>query len=254
MGLHDQRSWTTGLPGPLLRLDHADGGYVVRADQADAEALFADQGVLRHLVVANAVWAPPARWADAAPRGIAWLLRNWQVSGIFRFDTGAPYDVTYTYQAGGGSALTGSPDYRARIMIDGDAGAGCSSDQYRQFDTSRFHGPQPGSVGLESGRNILHGCGDHRLDLSLQRSVKVWGKKELIVRADVFNVFDAVIYTARQTTAEFVSPSDQTLLNAQYLPGGAINPARAQPNNAGFGAATNAYPRRLVLWQARLKF
>ena len=103
---------TTGLPGPLLRLDHADGGYVVRADQADAEALFADQGVLRHLLMANAVWAPPARWADAAPRRIAWLLRNWQVSGIFRFDTGAPYDVTYTYQTGGGSALTGSPDYQ----------------------------------------------------------------------------------------------------------------------------------------------
>ena len=59
---------------------------------------------------------------------------------------------------------------------------------------------------------------------------------------------------ARQTTAEFVSPSDQTLLNPQYLPGGAIDPARAQPNNAGFGAATNAYPRRLVLWQVRLKF
>ena len=211
---------TTGLPGPRLRLDHADGGYVVRADQADAEALFADQGVLRHQLMANAVWAPPARWADAAPRRIAWLLRNWQVSGIFRFDTGAPYDVTYTYQTGGGSALTGSPDYQARIVIDGDAGAGCSSDQYRQFDTSRFHGPQPGSVGLESGRNLLHGCGDHRLDLSVQRSVKVWGKKELIVRADVFNVFDAVIYTARQTTAEFVSPSDQTLLNPQYLPGG----------------------------------
>ena len=245
---------TTGLPGPRLRLDHADGGYVVRADQADAEALFADQGVLRHQLMANAVWAPPARWADAAPRRIAWLLRDWQVSGIFRFDTGAPYDVTYTYQTGGGSALTGSPDYQARIVIDGDAGAGCSSDQYRQFDTSRFHGPQAGSVGLESGRNLLHGCGDHRLDLSVQRSVKVWGKKELIVRADVFNVFDAVIYTARQTTAEFVSPSDQTLLNPQYLPGGAIDPARAQPNNAGFGAATNAYPRRLVLWQVRLKF
>ena len=58
----------TGLPGPRLRLDHADGGYAVRADQADAEALFADQGVLRHLLMANAVWTPPARRADAAPR------------------------------------------------------------------------------------------------------------------------------------------------------------------------------------------
>ena len=59
----------TGLPAPQLRIDHhADGTYAVRADQATAEALFGDQGGLRHLVVANFVWILPEIKTETAIR------------------------------------------------------------------------------------------------------------------------------------------------------------------------------------------
>ena len=50
---------------------------------------------------------------------------------MFRLDSGAPYDVSYTYQTGGAASLTGSPDYTARVVITGDPGSGYSSNQYQ---------------------------------------------------------------------------------------------------------------------------
>ena len=74
---------------------------------------------------------------------------------------GGRYDLTYNYQNNGTTMnLTGSPDYAARIVYVGDPGSGCSSDQYRQFNTAAVTGPTYSSVGLESGRNILGGCPD----------------------------------------------------------------------------------------------
>jgi hypothetical protein len=246
----------TNLPSPQLRLDHvSDGTYAIRADQAKAEELFEDQGVLSHLVVANFVWQVPAFKANARVwRGVAWLFHQSQFSGIFRFDTGSPYDVGYTYQSGGGTRLTGSPDYNARIVIAGEPGSGCSSNQYRQFNTAAFRGPVPGSDGLESGRNILHGCGDHRLDLAITKAINIGGKRQLILRGDIMNVFDSTIYNSRNTIVQFTNPVDQGVVNPQFLADGQIDPGRAQPQNAGFGAATSALSPRLFQGQVRIKF
>ena len=65
--------------------------------------------------------------------------------------------------------LTGSPDFGARIRIVGDAGGGCSSNQYAQFNAAAFQGPLVGSTGLESSNNYLKGCFASAIDLSLQR-------------------------------------------------------------------------------------
>ena len=246
----------TGLPAPQLRIDHhADGTYAVRPDQATAEELFGDLRVLRHLVVANFVWTLPGIKTETAVRRLIGQVANgWQLSGVFRLDSGAPYDVSYTYQTGGGANLTGSPDYAARVVIAGDPGSGCSSDQYRQFNTAAFSGPRPGSVGLESGRNILHGCGDHRLDLSLQRGFKIFRGKQLVLRLDLFNALDTIIFNSRNATVQFTNPTDQTITNPQYLSSGTSDPARSQPFNAGFGAAMGALGMRSVQMQMRLKF
>ena len=96
--------------------------------------------------------------------------------------------------------------------------SGCSTDQYRQFNTAAFSGPLPGSVGLDSGRYLLHACGDHRLDLSLRRTVPLpfLFHRHLEVRLDVFNLFNAVIFNALNTTLELASPADQRVTNAQF--------------------------------------
>src|SRR5262249_24113632 len=152
--------------------------------------------------------------------------------------------------------LTGSPSYPARIVILGDTGAGCSSNQYAQFTTAAFTGPQTNSTGMESGQNYLGGCADHTLDLAIQRTFRIVGSHRFLVRLDVFNALNAVVWNARQTQLQLRSPTDLTVRNPQYVvngsdttlaPGAAptvLNQARLLTTSAGFGAVTGAQAMR----------
>jgi hypothetical protein len=175
---------------PTLRLQHAaDGTYSVRADQAEYEELNKNMGTPRHVIRLNGVWdLPDLPRSSAAMRIIGGALNDWQLSGVFTGGSGAFYDVTYAYQGGiGNRNLTGSPSYPARIVITGDPGSGCTDDQYRQFTTTAFSGPLPGSVGLESGRNTMIGCAEKILDLAIARNIRIGGDRNIQFRLDVFN-------------------------------------------------------------------
>jgi hypothetical protein len=162
--------------------------------------------------------------------------------------------------------LTGSPTYPARIVITGDTGSGCSDNQYQQFTTTGFTGPQTGSVGLESGFNYMGGCSDHTVDLALQRTFRVHGAMKFMVRLDAFNAFNAVVYNARSTQLQLNSPTDLTIRNPQYVvkegdttlaPGAVgtvLNPNRLTPATAGFGAVTGAQAMRSFQLNARFSF
>jgi hypothetical protein len=274
-----QDTWTlsdkgnTGLPGPTLRIDHsADGSWSIRPDQADAEKLFGDQGVTTHLFRANFVFdLPDIQTENKLLRAVGLVANDWQLSGIFTADTGAPFDVGYSYNSGPtGSQLTGSPDYSARVYILDRAalGSGCSDDQYRQLGnalvpatsgaspmiSTAMAGPQPGSVGLESGRNLFHACGDHRFDFAIQRSIRLGGNRALVLRADVYNAFNTVIFNGRSTNLQLNSVTDQTVRNSQFLTDGTLDPARLTPNSAGFGAASSSVGPRTMQLQVRFTF
>ena len=127
--------------------------------------------------------------------------------GVLTAGSGQAYDLGYTYQNNGANVnMTGSPDYGGRIVYLGDPGSGCSDNQYAQFNAAAVTGPQPGSVGMESGRNILRGCADKRVDLSLARDIRLGGNRRLQFRVDVFNAFNAVIITERNSTVTFEKP------------------------------------------------
>jgi hypothetical protein len=111
----------TSLPGPQLRLTHnPDGSYQVSPDQAIAEDLFADQGTTTHIIKMNGIWdLPDVKSANKTARVIGAIVNDWQLSGILTADSGAPYDVNYSYNNGTtGQALTGSPDYTARVVVN----------------------------------------------------------------------------------------------------------------------------------------
>ena len=164
------------------------------------------------------------------------------MSGIFTGGSGSRYDLNYSYQNNiGNQNLTGSPDYGARILLTGDLGSGCSSNQFKQFNTGAVAGPTYNSVGLESGRNYLVGCPDHTTDLAIARNIRLGGGRQVQLRLDAFNAFNTAIVTGRvgsgNTNVSYNSPADQTVRNAQYLADGSLDPNRVQPRNAGFGAA-----------------
>jgi hypothetical protein len=270
-----------GNTGLTQRLQHdpVTGAMSVRADQAQYEELFKQLNLQRHLVKLNAVWDMPdmaTSGAGAAKKTLGHILNNWQLSGIFTGNSGTRYDLGYSFQNNGANVnLTGSQDFGARIVYVGDPGSGCSDDQYRQFNVTAVTAPTYGSVGLESGRNVMIGCPNKVIDLSLARTIRLGGSRQLQFRIDAFNAFNTVIYNGRSTGIQYETPTDLTVRNPQYnadgslnsetptnlsvrnsqtLPDGSLNPARLLPRNAGFGAATGAGAMRSFQGMIRFQF
>jgi hypothetical protein len=245
----------TGNTGLVKRLQHSpDGTFSIRADQAEYEELNKNLDMRPHFFKANAIWATP-RAPEALGKVVGWVLNDWQVAGVLTAGSGQAYDLTYNYQNNGGNVnLTGSPDYGARILFTGDPGSGCSNDQYVQFNTAAVTGPKYGSLGLESGRNVMRACPNKIVDLSLSRDVRIGAARAFEFRLDLFNAFNTVVIDNRQNEIQFVSPTDLTIRNSQTLPNGSIDPARLTPRTAGFGAATRALGMRTVQMQLRFRF
>jgi hypothetical protein len=247
----------TGNTGLVQRLQHSpDGTISLRADQAAYEEQFKDLGLQRHVLKANAVWDMPdlgTSGAGAAKKTLGYIINDWQISGVLTANSGTKYDLGFAYNNNGSAVnLTGSPDYNARIVYVGDPGGGCSSNQYAQFDMNAVKGPTYGSVGLESGRNILSNCAPRIIDLSLARNIRLGGGRQLQFRLDAFNAFNVVVYNARSTTVTYNDPINQVIQNNQFNADGSLNQNRLTPRNAGFGAATNAMDLRN--FQAMIRF
>jgi Carboxypeptidase regulatory-like domain len=239
------------------RFDHGpDGQVVLRADQAQAQDLLGNQNTPRHNFKATFVWQlpklPPTD--NTVLKGVALVLNDWQLSGLWTGTSGSAYTVTQQYQTGNANVnLTGSPDFAPRIRVVGDPDDGCSSDIYRQFNTAAFQGPLVGSVGLESGNNYLYGCFSSVLDLSIARNIRLGGNRTLQLRVDMFNAPNAAGITGRNTTLQLSSPADPvTPLNLPFDANGNVLPNRVRPNQAGFGAVNGYQNPRTI--QAYIRF
>ncbi len=249
---------TIGNTGAQLRLQHnPDGSFVVRDDQEAARRADARHressarhpgqfrvGASRHLD------RIAARRKSSAPSSTTGSSRASSPARPAR-----RYDSTFSYNANGGNVnLTGSPSYAARIRVVGDPGSGCSDDQYAQFNTAAFAGPTYNSLGLESGSNLLAGCFEKAMDLSIARNIRLGGGRQMQLRVDMFNAFNRVSITGRQNQLQLNSPTDLTIRNNQFLADGSLNPARLTPRDAGYGAATGAADMRTVQLQLRFQF
>ena len=142
----------------------------------------------------------------------------------------------------------------SRVRIVGDPGSGCSSNQYGQFNTAAFAGPNYGSLGLESGRNYLTGCPDKTLDFAIARNFRLGGSRTAQFRIDLFNAFNTVVIDGRVTQLQLTNPTTQVVRNNQYNADGSVNAERLTPRTAGFGAANGAQNMRSVQIQLRFQF
>jgi hypothetical protein len=176
------------------------------------------------------------------------IANDWQISGIYRWMSGRPYHVTYSIPGIGASNLTGNGGQpSARVVLTGDPGKGSSSDPYKQFDTSVFAPPQPGSRGDESPRFFLHGPAINNLDLSISKSVPLCGVR-LEVRLDMFNALNHTQFNQVNSTVNFASLTDRTITNLPYDAQGNL----VRPN--GFGTVNGVAPPRTLQLVTRLSF
>jgi Carboxypeptidase regulatory-like domain len=244
-----------GTDGNGVRVDAANGQFSIRPDQDQANYQITAND-RTHVLKANFVWEMPSLpTRSSSMKVLGYALNDWQLSGILTAGSGAPYTPAFTITGVSAVNLTGTPNYNARIVVNGDPGRGCSGDATRQFNTSAFQGPQPNSLGLESGLNFMRGCADHTLDLALARNIRLGGGRQVQFRLEALNVFNTVVINARNSTVQYASLGTVTTpINLPYDANGNLIPGRDIPQSAGFGVATAAQPMRAVQLQLRLAF
>jgi hypothetical protein len=200
----------------------------------------------RHTFVANFVWALP-KTRQGGVVGAA--LDGWQMAGVYRAGSGAPYTIAYSIPGTSVYTLTGTTRLEsARIVINGDPGSGYSGDPYEQFNASAFTTPTINSLGLESGTNYMRQQPQKVFDLSISRMIAISGGRRLELRIDAFNVLNTVNFTTVNNTLQVRSLTDATPTNlAKDAAGSVVNPT-------GFGAVTAVAPAREIQLLMRFQF
>lgn len=178
------------------------------------------------------------------------LANAWQISGVYRWTSGRPYGVGFNIPGIGAANLTGSADGNpnARIVLTCDPGSGSSGDPYRQFETSCFAPPQPGSDGAESARFFMHAPAINNVDLSISKSFRAPRGIRFEVRLDAFNALNHTQFTGVNATANFASLTDPTITNLPYDSAGNL----VRPN--GFGAISGVSTPRTLQLVTRVTF
>ncbi len=189
---------------------------------------------------------------------LGYLVNNWEISGIYRYQTGAPYNVGINI-TGLPYTLTGAQNIEgARLALVGNPGSGRSTDPYNQLNVAAFTVPKPGSLSLESGRNFLNRNPINSWDMSLSKEFRIKEDVKFQIRLDAFNAlnhtqFDGINSTLNVsgltgTATNIASPNVISTTNSN----GSITINRAPLT--GFGAVTSVRPPRNLQISARFQF
>jgi hypothetical protein len=194
----------------------------------------------------NFVWDLPKATSNSS---LGYALNGWQLSGIYRYQTGGPFNVFANVAGLSGYGLTGTQQLEgARIVLLKDPGSGNSSDPLRMFDTSAFAAPSVGSTGFESGRNFMRVGPLNSWDLALSKEFRIKEKVRFEVRLDAFNAFNHTQFDGVNSTANFASPGSPAITNLPFRPDGTLQ------NINGFGTVSSVRPPRNMQLSARFQF
>ena len=169
-----------------------------------------------HILVGTWTWQLPF-FRDE--KGIGRVLGGWEVSGIGRYQTGAPITVTANSSIGTRRAdyLGGDP-----YLPDAQRFDPAVAGNVRWLDSAAFAPPPEGRRG-NGKRGQFRGPSLHVWDLSLRKGFAVSGDVKLQIQADLFNIFN-------ETNLRFSSQS----LNFSGGGFGLLNTA-APPRNVQLG-------------------
>lgn len=112
------------------------------------------------------------------------IVSNWEAAGIFTASSGAPLNVT----VGSDNALAGEGAVLDRPNLVGNPNVS-NPTILQWFNTTAFAKAAPGSYG-NLGRNTIVGPGSWDLDMSLSRAFSVSERRQLVFRAEAFNLMN----------------------------------------------------------------
>jgi hypothetical protein len=234
----------------------------INNDDFTAGAPFTDKAEVKRLDYSYASYDRPNNFVlnfvyqtpKVASGALGVLANEWQFSGVYRWTSGRPYQINYSIPGIGNANLTGNDgNPAARVVVTCDPGNGHSSDPYRQFDTSCFAPPQPGSDGAESARYFLWGPPVNNLDFSLSKSISIGKGARIEVRLDAFNALNHTQFLSTNNSGvnnsvSFKSLTDPTITNLPYDASGNL------VRNNGFGTINGVAAPRTLQLVTRLTF
>ena len=177
---------------------------------------------------------------------LGYVANGWQLSGIYRYQTGAPYSIGATVNGLSGYGLTGTQGVEGhRVVLLKNPGRGNNgSTPYQQFDVTSFASPNFGSTSYESGRNYLRFAPINSWDLALSKEFRVKERYRFEARLDAFNALNHTQFDGITTGAVFSGPNSTTITNL----------ANETTNRTGFGAVTQTRLPRNLQWSLRFAF
>lgn len=133
----------------------------------------------KHNLVVSGIFMVPG-FAAGKPSLVRHLLNGWQLNSILTVRSGSPLTITTS-----GNPLNNGGSARPNRICDGELPAS-ERTLARYFDTSCFVAAPPFTFG-DSGRGILDGPGELKLDISLFKNVALGSGRRLELRFEAFN-------------------------------------------------------------------
>lgn len=152
-----------------------------------------------HVVKINYLYSlPPTPWQNPLAKQ---ALNGWQVAGITSWVSGTPLGVTFTTTTG--VDYTGTPSITARPVLTGDPVLPKSERTFsRNFDTSVFRLPTPGTLG-NAAPTVIRGPGINNWDIAMFKNFRLPEKVNLQFRAELYNAFNHTQFATLDTAARF---------------------------------------------------
>lgn len=180
-------------------------------------------------------------------RIIGLATNGWQLSGIYRFQTGGPLQFTCGITGVSSVNITGSSSGEANRCIRIGNPIIENPTEFQQFNTAVFQAPTIGSTGLDSKRSNLQidAPSLNNWDLSLSKKFYFWEKINIEARLDAFNALNSTQGSSINTGGTFTAAGSTTLI---------ANNIGSAANRTGFGAINGWRPNRTMQWMLRFSF
>ena len=142
-----------------------------------------------HVLVSQVRYRFPT--LESKPAAMRWVLGNWDVSGIFQAQSGAPFSVVTAVDVAGVGPGSGSQFYE-RVGDPGSVRTDWDDALARAtwFDKNAFRIPTTGTFASSQPKNTLRQPGFWDINMSLRKGFATIGTHRFDVRLEVFNIFN----------------------------------------------------------------
>ena len=136
-----------------------------------------------HVLIANYIYELPFLRGRSRTRDR--LFGNWEISGIFQYQSGGPFSVRITDDIAGVGPGSGNQFYN----LVGDANLSHGSFEDPWFNKDAFVRPTPGTYGVQP-RNSLRNPGFWSTDFGLRKNFPIKDGQRLQLRVEVFKLLN----------------------------------------------------------------